>query len=509
MAQMPTCIAVIGAGHVGGPTAVMIAHKCPGIKVLVTDANPLKLAKWQGSLPPVYEPGLKEILEGVRGQNLFFEPDLAKCIREAQLIFVAVTTPLKQDGVGAGHAPDVRYWEAVARTIGAVATEQKVVIERSTVPVRTAMVMARLLRPPTSKVRHEVLSNPSFAVAGTAMVNLASPDVVLIGGQDSVTGKAAVAALTAVYAQWVPAHKIKASGVWSAELSKLAASAFLAQRVSSMSAISAVCEASDADVGEVARAIGTDSRIGAKHLQAGIGFGGACYPTHLRNLIYLCQSNRLPEVATYWQAVLDMNTWQRERFTESIVKTLFNTVAGKKIAVLGFAYKKDTSDIRESPAKYICRRLLDEGAELSIYDPAVSRASIEAALGASAGQQDVNDDELAAVEPRTPQGAVPGNFSRAPPKLSVEPDAYSACVGAHAFLLLTDWDEFKALDYSQVYASMKCLDNKMLREVGFNVHAIGSTAPKAGASTMPAGMSSAEAKGPLKLELSPPGPLDY
>jgi UDPglucose 6-dehydrogenase len=263
------CIAVIGAGHVGGPTAVMLAHKCPSIRVLVTDSDARKLQSWQGDTPPVYEPGLKAVLQRVRGQNLFFVADMATCVRDAQLIFVAVTTPLKHAGIGAGHAPDVKYWERIARQIGQLATEPKIVIERSTVPVRTAHIMAKLLRPPCSAVRHEVLSNPSFFAAGTALVDLASPDVVLIGGSDTAGGRAAMAALSAVYAKWVPADRIKTSGLWSAELSKLAANAFLAQRISSINAISAVCEASDADVNEVARAIGTDSRIGAKHLQVG------------------------------------------------------------------------------------------------------------------------------------------------------------------------------------------------------------------------------------------------
>jgi len=277
-AQTPTCIAIIGAGHVGGPTAVMIAHKCPHLKVLVTDANPRKLAAWQSDKPPVYEPGLKEVLQIVRGTNLFFTPDLPSVVRQAQLIFVAVTTPLKSAGIGAGMAPDVRFWESVARQIGAVADEPKVVIERSTVPVRTARLMAQLLRPPVSKVRHEVLSNPSFFASGTALVDLASPDVVLIGGEDTPTGRAAVAALSSVYAHWVPMRNIKTSGVWSAELAKLTANAFLAQRIASMNAISAVCEASDAEVGEVAKAIGTDSRIGSKHLQV----LRPCVRTHVR-----------------------------------------------------------------------------------------------------------------------------------------------------------------------------------------------------------------------------------
>jgi len=499
-----SCIAVIGAGHVGACTAATIAQRCPAIKVLCYDKDKKKVAAWNSASLPLYEPGLKEMVEDCKRSNLHFTDDIARCVRDAQLIFVAVTTPLKASGIGAGEAPDVRYWEETARTIGALATEPKVIIERSTVPVRTASTMAKILRPPCSALRHEVISNPSFQPTGQAMVHMASPELVLIGGdKHTQAGRDAVEALRSVYLQWVPEHKIKTSDVWSAELSKLAANAFLAQRVSSMNAISAVCEASDADVTEVARAIGTDSRIGGKHLDAGIGFGGSCYPQHLRNLVYLCKAHDLFEVAAYWQTVLDMNEWQRNRFTEGIVKALFNTVSGKKLAVLGFAYKKDTSDTRESPARYVCRRLLDEGAELSVYDPRVPRAQIEADLGMVSNAHDVTPREGAAA-------AGPG-------KLSVETDAYTAAEGAHALLVLTDWDEFRALDYAKIRASMKrpcyafdgrcVLDAVKLRDLGFQVQSVGRPAPP------PSRYSTVESTPNVLAQLEhmsgPGSPLDY
>jgi len=492
-----TCVGVIGAGHVGGPTAVMIAIKCPKIRVLVYDADPRKVSAWNGTEPPIYEPGLKQKVEDARGTNLWFVSDLSKVVTEAEVIFVAVTTPLKKDGIGAGEAPDVVFWERTARDIAALATEPKVVVERSTVPVRTAQIMAAILKPPCAKVRHEVLSNPSFFATGSAMVDLASPDVTLIGCRQKPEGRAAAKLLASVFTQWIPAHKIKTSDLWSAELSKLTANAFLAQRVSSINAISAVCEATDADVTEVAKAIGTDSRIGNKFLQAGVGFGGACYPTHLRNLVYLCKHYELFEAAAYWQSVLDLNEWQRTRFTANIVKTLFSTVTGKKLAILGFAYKKDTSDIRETPALYVCKRLLDEGARLSVYDPYVPAQAVHEALG---------------VAPADPSAdALPGS-PRESVRCEVSADAYTACHDAHALVVLTGWDVFADLDFAKIHERMKrpafvfdgrlCLPHDKLRALGFQVSSIGKAMP------ITAKPDAAKDEVDLKA-LDQPGPLDY
>jgi UDPglucose 6-dehydrogenase len=451
-------ICCIGAGYVGGPTMAMIAHKCPKIKVTVVDVDARRIAAWNHGPLPVFEPGLDEIVQQARGRNLFFSTEIDAAIREAQMIFISVNTPTKMYGVGAGKASDLQYVEACARRIAAVARDDKIVVEKSTLPVRTAESVRAILSAQLEGPRFQVLSNPEFLAEGTAMRDLEKPDRVLIGGDPSTAGQAAVAALVEIYAQWVPRAKILTTNLWSSELSKLTANAFLAQRISSINAISALCEATGADVDEVAHAIGTDSRIGPKFLKASVGFGGSCFQKDILNLVYLCEHYGLDEVASYWEQVVEMNDYQKRRFTQRIVRSLYNTVANKRLALLGFAFKKDTNDTRESPAIYVCQDLLAERAKVAIFDPQVTVEKVSADLG-------LKDLAAAGVE--------------------VCADAYAAAKGAHALIICTEWDEFKSLDFSRIYGEMhrpafvfdgrNILDLAALRKVGFTASGIGKS----------------------------------
>jgi UDPglucose 6-dehydrogenase len=362
-------ILCIGAGYVGGPTMAMIAKKCPDIKVLVVDIDAARIQAWQSERLPIYEPGLAELVKATLNKNLFFSTDVAAGIREADIIFVSVNTPTKTFGQGAGRAADLQYWEKTAREIKANATSDKIVVEKSTLPVRTAEAMERILHSGNKTVHFEVLSNPEFLAEGTATQDLENPDRILIGGHDTESGHRAVAALVDVYAHWVPRNRILTTSVWSSELSKLAANAFLAQRISSINSLSALCERTEANISEVARAIGMDARIGARFLNASVGFGGSCFKKDILNLVYLCQHYGLTEVATYWEQVVTMNEYQEDRFARKMSSTMFNTVAGKRIAVFGFAFKADTGDTRESPAIRVCRYLIEERAAVVVTDP--------------------------------------------------------------------------------------------------------------------------------------------
>jgi len=433
----------------------MIAHKCAEHTVTVVDINQARIDAWNSETLPVYEPGLDEIVAQARGKNLHFTTDVDSSIREADMIFISVNTPTKTYGVGAGRAADLRYIEKCARKIAEVCEGDKIIVEKSTLPVRTAESIKRILESNAAGRKFQILSNPEFLAEGTAIADLEKPDRVLIGGDQSAEGKAAIQKLVGVYAAWVPQENILTANLWSSELSKLTANAFLAQRISSINAISALCEATEANVDEVAHAIGTDSRIGPKFLKSSIGFGGSCFQKDILNLVYLCEHFGLPEVAAYWNSVIEMNDHQKHRFARKIVSTLFNTVSDKKIAVLGFAFKKDTNDTRESAAIYICRDLLEEQASLAIYDPKVPESVMRGDLGLSA-----DDDSI-----------------------TVCGDAYAAAEGAHAILILTEWDEFKALDYQKIYAGMhlpaflfdgrNILDLESLREIGFEASGIG------------------------------------
>jgi UDPglucose 6-dehydrogenase len=433
----------------------MIARKCADVQVTVVDMNAARIAAWNEGNLPIYEPGLDDIVAAARGKNLHFSTDVAGGIKKADIIFVAVNTPTKTYGVGAGRAADLRFIESVARTIAEHAESNKIIVEKSTIPVKTADTIVSILSSNTKGLKFQVLSNPEFLAEGTAVRDLENPDRVLIGGERTPDGDRAVKALADVYARWVPRDRIITTNLWSSELSKLVANAFLAQRISSINSISALCEATGADVDEVANAIGKDSRIGPKFLKASVGFGGSCFQKDILNLTYLCESFGLPDVAAYWTQVVAMNDWQKHRFSTRIVKSLFNSVADKKIAVLGFAFKKDTDDTRESAGINVCRSLLAEQANVCVYDPKVHAEGIR-------------KDVLGTVEN---------------PRLSVAADAYAACAGAHAIAVVTEWDEFKGLDYAKIFAGMpkpawifdgrNILDLEALRKIGFKVAAIG------------------------------------
>eukprot|EP00494_Astrolonche_serrata_P033926 UN34195 len=362
-------ICCLGAGYVGGPTMAVLALKCPTVKVIVVDLNHDRIKQWNSDDLPIYEPGLKEVVIAARGRNLFFTTDIDGAIKECEMIFVSVNTPTKKYGIGAGKAADLKNWELAARHIAKVSESNKIVIEKSTLPVRTAHSMARVLHSNSKGLEFHVLSNPEFLAEGTAIRDLLHPDRVLIGGGPSKEAQKSVQRLVWVYEHWVPKKQILTTNLWSSELSKLVANAFLAQRVSSINSISALCEHTGADVQEVGKAIGMDSRIGSRFLNASVGFGGSCFQKDILNLVYICESFGLKEVAAYWQQVVDMNDYQKLRFAKRIVRTMFNTVAGKKITIMGFAFKKDTGDTRETASVYVCKHLLSERAKLTIYDP--------------------------------------------------------------------------------------------------------------------------------------------
>jgi UDPglucose 6-dehydrogenase len=446
----------IGAGYVGGPTMAVIAKHCPEIRVVVTDINVERIAAWQADVPPIYEPGLQDVVRVSRGRNLHFTTDVEAAIRDAEMIFVSVNTPTKTFGQGAGKAADLQYWEKTARSIRQSARGRVIVVEKSTVPVRTAEAMERIFKSGPGSARFEVLSNPEFLAEGTAIADLERPDRVLIGGAPTPEGRAAIQELVGVYTHWVPEEHILTMSVWSAELAKLAANALLAQRVSSINSIGILCEQTGADVREVARAIGLDQRIGPRFLQAGVGFGGSCFRKDILNLVYLSEHYGLDEVARYWEQVVAMNEHQKHRFVKRIVQAMFNTLVNKRITVFGFAFKVDTGDTRESPAIQVCRELLAERAFVCVTDPrALAGARYE--------------------------------LSEAGAQVSFEPDPYKAAQGAHAIALLTAWPEYRELDYERIYASMEKpsfffdgrihVDAEQLRAIGFNVHTIGRPDP--------------------------------
>ncbi|HDP75664.1 MAG TPA: UDP-glucose 6-dehydrogenase [Bacteroidales bacterium] len=456
-------ICCIGAGYVGGPTMAVIALKNPHIRVNVVDINAERIAAWNTDDLPVYEPGLLEVVKQARGRNLFFDTDIEKGIREADMIFISVNTPTKTYGLGKGRAADLRYVELCARQIAEVATTNKIVVEKSTLPVRTAQAVKTILSETGNKACFQVLSNPEFLAEGTAINDLLEPDRVLIGGDQTPEGLAAIEALTQVYAAWVPRERIIQTRLWSSELSKLTANAFLAQRISSINSISALCEVTGADVDEVAYAVGTDSRIGPKFLKASVGFGGSCFQKDILNLVYLCEYFGLPEVARYWEQVIALNDYQKHRFAQNIIHTLFNTISGKKIAMLGWAFKKDTNDTRQSAAIYVADYLLNDMANIWVYDPKVPAKSMYA--------------DLDSLETRSPEE----NCKH----LTVVSDPYEACKNAHAIAIITEWDEFKSYDWQRIYNNMmkpafifdgrNILDHKKLMEIGFKVKAIGKS----------------------------------
>ncbi|KIC03425.1 UDP-glucose 6-dehydrogenase [Flavobacterium sp. JRM] len=460
-----TKICCIGAGYVGGPTMAVIAQKCPHIQVTVVDLNEERINAWNDEDTnniPIYEPGLDKIVAEARGRNLFFSTNVEKAIDEAQIIFISVNTPTKTYGKGKGMAADLKYIELCARQIAKIAKDNKIVVEKSTLPVRTAEAIKSILDNTGNGVQFQILSNPEFLAEGTAVTDLLNPDRILIGGDTTPDGKIAIDALVEVYSNWVASDKILTTNVWSSELSKLTANAFLAQRISSINAMSELCEKTGADVNEVARAIGMDTRIGSKFLKASVGFGGSCFQKDILNLVYIAKTYGLHEVADYWEQVIIMNDHQKRRFSNKIVQTLYNTVSGKKIAFLGWAFKKDTNDTRESAAIYVADDLINEQAMIAVYDPKVSRVKM---------LNDLNYLETRSLEENT--------------KMVVTFDnAYDACNGAHAIAVLTEWDEFVGYDWKKIYDSMQkpafvfdgrnILNREELEKIGFVYLGIGS-----------------------------------
>ena len=445
-------ILCIGAGYVGGPTMTMIALKNPGYKVIVVDINSERIRAWNSENLPIYEPGLLEIVHKVRDKNLFFSTDIENGIKEAHIIFVSVNTPTKTYGHGTGYAADLQYWEKTARQILELSDSSKIIVEKSTLPVRTAEAMERILNSNESDISFEILSNPEFLAEGTAIKDLENPDRVLIGSRETESGLRARDEIVQLYSSWIEKEKILTSNVWSTELSKLTANAFLAQRISSINSISALCEETEANIQEVAYAVGTDSRIGLKFLNASVGFGGSCFKKDIFNLVYLCRHYRLDEVADYWESVVKMNEYQVERFVLKMLKSMFNTIAGKRIALFGFAFKANTGDTRESPAIYVTKKLLSEMANVAISDPkALENAKIV--------------------------------LKECKENVEYCPDPYVAAKNAHAIAVLTEWECYKTLDYKKILESMEkpafifdgrnILPHKELFEMGFNVIPLG------------------------------------
>jgi UDPglucose 6-dehydrogenase len=459
-------ICCIGAGYVGGPTMAVIADRCPQIQVTVVDLNAARIAAWNDadlSKLPVYEPGLDAVVGRCRGRNLHFSTEVEPAIASADMVFLSVNTPTKTKGVGAGQASDLRWIEASARQVAACAKGHTIVVEKSTLPVRTAETVKAILSAAEGDVPGDVLSggepktfavlsNPEFLAEGTAIADLENPDRVLIGGEDP----RAIEALAGVYGQWVPQTRILRTNLWSSELSKLTANAFLAQRISSINSIAALCEATGADVQEVAHAIGADRRIGSNFLKAGPGFGGSCFQKDILNLVYLCGHYGLQEVAAYWQSVVNLNAWQQHRIARLVVQKLFGTVTGKRIAILGFSFKANTNDTREAPAIRICLDLLEEGAQLAIYDPKVSESQVAADLGPAS----------------------------APASWDCVLSPVDAVVGADAVLVLTDWDIFADLNWNQIAALMRhpawlfdarrCINQAAAHAAGLNIWCVGA-----------------------------------
>ena len=459
-------ICCIGAGYVGGPTMAVIAQKCPEIKVHVVDINESRVAAWNDPNVeniPIYEPGLSEIVAETRDKNLFFSTKVDEAIDQADIIFISVNTPTKTYGIGKGMAADLKFIELCARQIARVAKTDKIIVEKSTLPVRTAEALKDILHNTGNGINFQILSNPEFLAEGTAVDDLLDPDRILIGGDThTAEGQTAMQTLVDVYAHWVPKAQILTTNVWSSELSKLTANAFLAQRISSINAMSEICEKTGANVDEVARAIGMDSRIGSKFLKSSVGFGGSCFQKDILNLVYISKSLGLQEVADYWEQVIILNDHQKRRFAKNIVKTLYNTVSGKQIAMLGWAFKKDTNDTRESAAIYVSDYLLSEQADVIVYDPKVKTEQIYADL------EYLGNHESETIRQR----------------VKIVKTAKEACQNAHAIAVMTEWDEFKSLDWKSIYDDMykpafvfdgrRILDQTSMEALGFNLNIIGN-----------------------------------
>ena len=459
-------ICCIGAGYVGGPTMSVLAEKCVDIEINVVDKNPERIKYWNSDNLknlPIYEPGLDAIIAKCRGKNLNFSTDIEKKIKDADMIFISVNTPTKNKGIGAGQASDLTFIEAAARLIAKHGTGHTIVVEKSTLPIRTADTIKQILTSANKKYPNsatfDILSNPEFLAEGNAIEDLTNPDRILIGGES----EDAINCLKNIYLNWVDEKRIITTNLWSSELSKLAANAFLAQRVSSINSLSALCEASGADISEVEKAIGTDSRIGNKFISPGPGFGGSCFKKDILNLVYLCNFYGLREVAEYWSKVLEINSWQKNRITKIIFQKLFGTITAKNIAIFGFSFKSNTNDTRESPAIEICNQLMHEGAKLKIYDPRVSINQLEKDLGLN---KKYGRD----------QGFLNGSWK-------FVNDSYRAAEGTDAIVVLTEWEEFKHLDWklistnmrspSSVFDTRSIINFKEAKSNGINIWIIG------------------------------------
>ncbi len=461
-------ICCIGAGYVGGPTMAVIANKCKDLKVMVVDLNKDKIDSWNNkdlTKLPVYEPGLRDLIEKCRDKNLFFTSEIEQSIAESDMVFISVNTPTKESGLGAGEASDLKYIESSTRSIAEFATGHTIVVEKSTIPVKTAEVIKAILissqKDLTKKYKKSftVLSSPEFLAEGTAIDDLVNPSRVLIGGESEI----AINALVDIYKNWVDEEKIIKTNIWSSELSKLTANAFLAQRVSSINSISALCEKTGADISEVATAVGMDYRIGKHFLKSGPGFGGSCFKKDILNLVYICKLYGLNEVANYWNEVLKINSWQQNRLTNIIIKKLFGTVTNKKIGILGFAFKANTDDTRESPAINICTNLLIEGANLSIFDPKVKDKKIIDNLIDSIAAE----DKSLKIENH----------------LSIASSYDELAKDSDAIIILTEWDAFKKIEWSKISKIMRkpswlfdcrdILDINHFRESDLNIWKIG------------------------------------
>ena len=455
--KLPEKICCIGAGYVGGPTMAVLAWKCPTIEVTVVDTDSQRIAAWNSGDLPVYEHSLDDIIKKVRGKNLFFSTDSETAIEKSELIFISVNTfAPREDNKESRKFIDLEFIEQCVQRIVSASKRKRIVVEKSTVPVDTAERIKQIIRRNCLENEIQVLSNPEFLAAGTAIQDLCNPDRILIGGGETEKERESVEVLSRVYENWVPTNRIIKTTLWSAELSKLTANAFLAQRISSINAISALCEVTKADVEEVSRIIGSDSRIGGKFLNASIGFGGSCFQKDILTLVYLCEHFKLPEVAAYWRNIVAMNDFQIQRFSKNIIKTLVGKVAGKKITVFGFAFKKNTNDTRESPAIKVCLNLLEEQANVGIYDPKVKENQIRKELNWE------NEWER---------------------ELKIYSNPYDACLDSYALVILTEWDEFRELNYQRIFDSMKkpaflfdgrnILDNKIMQKIGFQIKGIG------------------------------------
>ena len=463
-------ICCIGAGYVGGPTMAVIADKCPNIQINVVDINEERINDWNNidlQNLPIFEPGLDKIIKRCRGRNLHFSTAVENNIAIADLIFISVNTPTKTQGHGAGQASDLKWVDASARKISEYAKGETIVVEKSTLPVKTAEVIKNILQVSnkknkqnsTSSKKFHVLSNPEFLAEGSAINDLINPDRVLIGGDEPE----AISALCNIYKNWVEESKIITTNLWSSELSKLIANAFLAQRISSINSVTALCEATGANISEVALAVGSDSRIGRKFLKPGPGFGGSCFKKDILNLVYICKYYGLNEVADYWQGVININNWQKNRISQIINEKLFGTISGKKIGILGFAFKANTNDTRESPAITICQELLIEGAKLAIFDERVSYQQIENELN-----QKGNID----------------NYSMNKSSWTFAKDILEITMNADAIIVLTESEKFKSLDWERISKNMRSpswlfdtrgiIDVKEVIKYKINVWSVGS-----------------------------------